>query len=122
MALLTDADVAEYWRHLKAWQIKLGLQDWRIVYSPIPAKKAMAEMDKWDWLQRQVTARVGRDWKSSPINSATLEQTAVHELLHVLLYELVQEAKNPHATEDDLGSKEHRVINALEQLLVPGGE
>ena len=119
---LTPDDVAEFGRHLREWQIHLGLQDWRVVMSPIPAKKVMAEMDKWDWQQRQVTCRVGLDWKSTPVTSETLAQTAVHELLHVLLYELIEAAKNNQISVEALGSIEHRVINVMERLLVPGGE
>jgi hypothetical protein len=120
MPQVTDADATEFAKCLRAWQVKLGLQDWRIVLSPIAAKKSMAEMDKWDWLQRQVTCRLGRDWKSTPVNSTTIEQTAVHELLHVLLFELIETARNPTSSHEDIGSVEHRVINTLEQLLVPG--
>lgn len=119
---LTPDDVAEFGKHLREWQGKLGLMGWRIVQSPIPAKKSMAEMDKWDWPQRQVTCRVGLDWKSTPVTSGTLEQTAVHELLHVLLYELKQTAQEPGISDEDLRSIEHGVINALERLLVPDGE
>lgn len=119
--VLTPDDVEAFHEALKAWQVRLGLQDWRICFSPIRAKKAMAEMDKWSWEQRQVTCRVGLDWKSSPINAMTIGQTAAHELLHVLLYELIEAAKK-NASDEDLRSIEHRVINTLERLLVPGEE
>lgn len=122
MAKLTSADIVEFERQLKAWQARLNLGDWRIVLSPTRAKSAMAEMDKWDWQQRQVTCRVGEDWKATPVNHATLAQTAVHELLHVMLFELIEAAKNNQITDEQLGSIEHRVINTLERLLVPDGE
>lgn len=112
-------DALAFESYIRSWQSRLGLQDWRIVMSPHPAKGAMAEMTKWDWKQRQVTCRLGPDWKATPVTPHSLEQTAVHELLHVLLYELVESAKNPHVTQDDLMSIEHRVVNTLEGLLVP---
>jgi hypothetical protein len=56
------------------------------------------------------------------VNSGTLEQTAVHELLHVLLYPLIEAAKSAQTSDEDLRSIEHGVINALERLLVPHGE
>lgn len=115
----TPDDVMEFEAQLRRWQAKLGLQDWRIVMSPKPAKGSMAEMANWDWRQRQVTCRLGPDWKSTPVNSHTIEQTAVHELLHVLLFELIEAAKNNQISQDDLGSVEHRVVNTLEGLLVP---
>ncbi len=119
---LTPDDVSRFGELLRAWQAKLGLQDWRIVLSPIPAKKSMAEMDKWDWPQRQVTCRVGLDWKSTPVTEGTLEQTAVHELFHVLLYQLIEAARNPQTSDEDLRSIEHSIINKMERLLVPHGE
>jgi hypothetical protein len=118
----TPDDAMEFERYVKKWQVRLGLQDWRIVMSPKPAKGSLAEMANWDWRQRQVTCRLGPDWKSTPVNSTTLEQTAVHELLHVLLYELIEYAKETRSSPDDLASVEHRVVNTLESILVPGGE
>ena len=122
MNQLTPDDVTRFGELLRGWQAKLGLQDWRIVLSPIPAKKSMAEMDKWDWPQRQVTCRVGLDWKSTPVTEGTLEQTAVHELFHVLLYQLIEAARNPQTSDEDLRSIEHSIINKMERLLVPHGE
>jgi hypothetical protein len=119
MSTLTPDDVAEFGRHLREWQVQLGLQDWRIVFSPKEAKGCMASMSDWDWRQRQVTCRLGFDWKATPITTLTKKQTAVHELLHVLLYELITTAQQPGVSEETIASIEHRVINTLERLLVP---
>jgi hypothetical protein len=113
------AGVAAFERALIAWQDRLGLSDWRIVFSPLRAKNAMAEMSKWNWKQRQVTCRIGLDWKGTPVTQHNIEQTAVHELLHVMLYELIAFSKEATTKDDDLASIEHRVINTLERLLVP---
>ena len=114
---LTPDDAEEFWGYLFKWQGKLSLKNWRIVQSPIETKN-MAEMCNWDWKQRQVTCRLGLNWKSSEITPESLEQTAVHELLHVLLHALIETAKE-NKTEDDLIAAEHAVINTLERLLVP---
>lgn len=118
----TPEDSAAFEGYLRKWQGRLGLQDWRIVMSPVLAKSCMAVTNSWDWKQRQVTCQLGADWKASPVTQHALEQTAVHELLHVLLFELIEAAKNPHTGEDDLASVEHRIINVLEGLLVPEAE
>lgn len=120
--LTTPDDALEFERYIRAWQVRLGLQDWRIVMSPKPARGSMAEMDKWDWAQRQVSCRFGNNWKATPVTPHSLEQTAVHELLHVLLYELIEVAKNTSGSPDDLMAAQHRVINVLEGLLVPEPE
>jgi hypothetical protein len=119
--VLTPDDIESFELHLREWQTRFGLLDWRIFMSPLPAKKVMAQMENFDWQQRQVSCRLGHDWKSIKVTPITLEQTAVHELLHVLLYELIESAKNNQISDEDLGSVEHRIINILERLLVPGG-
>lgn len=120
---MVDPDAAEqYWAHFYNWQKRLGLQSWRLVRSPLAPKGAMAEMARWDRKQRQASARLGLNWKATPVNALTLERTAVHELLHVLLADLIAYAKEPHTSEEDLANIEHGVINTLEELLVPGKE
>lgn len=119
--VLTDADVERFWEALSKWQAKLGLLDWRIVRSPRRAKNAMAEMVNPSWVQRQVTCRVGLNWKSCQPTPANIEATAVHELLHVMLKPLIELARND-ASEDDLMNAQHAVINVLERLLVPGAD
>jgi hypothetical protein len=117
----TPDDAAQFWAYLDKWQAKLGLGDWRITKSPKPAVNALAQMEKFDWEQRMVTCRFGNNWKKTPITAGNLEQTAVHELLHVLLYELIEASKYGGTQQHDLGSVEHGVINRLERVLVPTG-
>jgi len=114
---LTPDDEEAFWSALGRWQGELSLTDWRITRSPTPSAH-MAEMHRWDWKQRQVSCRLGLNWKSSPITQTTIEQTAVHELLHVLLYPLIETVRG-NASPDDIASAEHAVINTLERLLVP---
>jgi hypothetical protein len=116
---LTPEDAESFWAHLRRWQLKLGLAGWRITRSPKPAKNAMAMMANWDWRQQQVSCRLGLDWRSSEVTQKSLEQTAVHELLHVLLHPLIEVAKTPGVDEESIAAAEHNVINTLEALLVP---
>lgn len=118
----TPDDAAEFWGYLDHWQKKLGLSDWRITKSPKPAVGALAQMEKFDWEQRMVTCRFGNNWRKTPVTPGNLEQTAVHELLHVLLYELIEAAKYGGTQAHDLGSVEHAAINRLERVLVPDGD
>jgi hypothetical protein len=114
---LTPEQVKTFWAALDKWQGHLSLTHWRIIKSP-HRSKAMAEMNKWDFGQRQVSCRLGLNWGILPITEQMIEQTAVHELLHVLVAPLIQAAK---AGDDDaVASEEHAVINTLERLLAPG--
>lgn len=104
--------------HLSRWQERLNLGDWRIPLSPRFAQKgAMADV-KISLPARTAVVKLGSMGWNVP-TPHLLESTAVHELLHVLLSELIEFAKDPHITDDNLSSLEHRVITVLEGLLVP---
>ena len=117
--MVTPDDALLFDKYVKQWQRKLNLANWRIVMSPQPARGSMAEVAKFDMPQLQAVIRLGANWKSTPVTPHSLEQTAVHELLHIMLYELIENAKNNAISVDDLHTAQHRIINALEGLLVP---
>jgi hypothetical protein len=103
---------------LLQWQEKLNLKDWRINLSPVRHKGVMAVVYKMDFEQRQATIRLGFDFGSDAVDDVSLEATALHELLHIMLCELMELAKEASTQGDPLRSAEHRVINTLERLLV----
>jgi hypothetical protein len=88
--------------------------DWRVVFSEKPAVSAMASVS-FDDYARMAVVRLG-DFGAEKITNESLSMTACHELLHVLLHDLVA------ADNDDknVGVIEHRVINMLERLLAGG--
>jgi hypothetical protein len=100
---------------VKKWQQVLNLGDWRIEKGLKPAKQAMASVEFND-TARLATYRLG-DWGSEQISPASLDKTALHELLHVLLHDLMTVATDPKSSEDELEKQEHRIINLLENLL-----
>ena len=99
------------------WKDVLGLADWRIaVHEKRANRKVMAEVFKFDLEQRSASIRLGKDWGAEEVTDRTLNETALHEILHVFLFELIETAKlDPEP--DILSSVEHRVINVLEKLL-----
>lgn len=116
---VTPEDGEKFDAYVRKWQGLLNLNDWRIVKSSRSASKgAMAEVTKRDLKGRLAVYRLGVDFGATPVDEGSLEQTAVHELLHVFLYELLEYAKDPKTTEEDLEGLEHRVVNVLERLLV----
>jgi hypothetical protein len=101
------------------WQDALNLNDWRILPSPKPAGKAnMAEVFKFDLEARLATYRIGEDFGGTPVTDMSIEDTALHEVLHVFLFELLQFAGDPSAKPADVASAEHRVIHTLVRLLL----
>lgn len=106
---------------MRKWQGELNLYDWRIERSPKPAgKNSLAEVTSMSLKDRLAIYKLGEDFGDSrPVTEQSLEEIACHEMLHVLLNELIEYAKDPHTKPEDLEAVEHRVINVLVRLLVP---
>jgi hypothetical protein len=112
--LPTPADAKLFDDFVKKWQAKLSLGDWRIERGTKPAKSAMASVE-FTPSARLCTYRLG-DFGAEQITPKSLEATVIHELLHVLLFDLINTASDK-STDEELEAAEHRVINVLEQLL-----
>jgi len=116
---VSDLDADKFERYMVLWQQKLNLMDWRIKRSPRRAKGVMAVVHKRQIEDRLASYRVGTTFGTEAVTDYTLESTAVHELLHILLTELIEVAGDKDHTQEQLLSAEHRVVNTLERLLVP---
>jgi len=99
---------------VKQWQDLLGLHRWRIERGQKQAKDAMASVEFNDDA-KLATYRLG-DFGATPINEKSLSQTALHEVLHVFLHELIAAAQDRGA-EPNPDAVEHSVINVLETVL-----
>lgn len=97
------------------WQQLLNLGDWRIERGARPAKGATASVEFNDGA-RLATYRLG-DFGAVPIDAESLSKTALHEVLHVFLHDLIATAQDRAATSEQLESAEHRVVNVLERVL-----
>ena len=111
----TPQDVVHFAQCVKKWQQLLSLGDWRIEKGSKPAKAAMASVE-FNSAARLATYRLG-DFGAEKITPESLDQTALHELLHVFLHDLMTVAQDPKSSEDEVEMQEHRVINLLEKLL-----
>lgn len=100
--------------YVKEWQERLGLQGWRIERSRKKTKN-MAEV-VMDHKSRLAVYKVG-DFGATVVSPESIESTVVHELLHIVLYELINQIEIG-LTDVALESAEHRVIHMLEKLLL----
>jgi hypothetical protein len=116
---LSPAGCDLFWRCMRHWQVKLGLQDWRITSKTELLKSYMALTDKWDLVQRQCRVRLSTHWGSEEPTALEIERSAVHELLHVKLHPLSQQALDNGADGDAVIAAEHGLINTIEAMLVP---
>jgi hypothetical protein len=101
---------------VKKWQEILNLNDWRIEKGLKPAKQAMASVE-FNEAARLATYRLG-DFGAEQIDQQSLDSTALHEVLHVFLHDLMAAAQDPKSSVEEIEKQEHRVINLLEQLLL----
>jgi len=116
MANIPTPQDAEYFaQSVKKWQQVLNLGDWRIEKGLKPAKNAMASVEFND-AARLATYRLG-DFGAEKITPDSLDRTALHELLHIFLYDLLYVAADRQASDEQREKEEHRIINLLEQLL-----
>jgi hypothetical protein len=111
----TPEDAQLFAQSVRKWQQILSLGDWRIEKGSKPAKAAMASVE-FNETARLATYRLG-DWGAERISPDSLDRTALHELLHIFLYDLLCVATDPKSSDEEIEMQEHRVINLLEQLL-----
>lgn len=101
--------------YMQHWQDVLNLRDWRIERGIRPERHAMASV-QCDAGARLAVYRLGH-FGATKITPESLSTTALHECLHVFLFDLVATAQDRSATPEQLEAVEHRVINVLERLL-----
>ena len=111
----TPEDAKLFAQSVRKWQQVLSLGDWRIEKGMKPAKQAMASVE-FNQTARLATYRLG-DFGAEKITPDSLDRTALHELLHIFLYDLLCVATDPKSSDEDREMQEHRIINLLEHLL-----
>jgi hypothetical protein len=117
--LVSAAHVLKFDRFLSKWQRLLNLMDWRVVRGLTPAGKTAMADTKIDLESRLATVRLGSTFgRTVKVDARSLEETALHEDLHVFLAPLITFARDPNVSDEDLLCIEHGVINVLEQLLL----
>jgi hypothetical protein len=102
-------------QNVRKWQQILSLGDWRIEKGMKPAKAAMASVE-FTPNARLAVYRLG-DFGAEKITPNSLDRTALHELLHIFLHDLMCVATDPKSSDEEIEMQEHRVINLLENLL-----
>ena len=111
----TIEDAKLFAQSVRKWQEVLSLGDWRIEKGTKPAKAAMASVE-FTPAARLAVYRLG-DFGAEKITPDSLDRTALHELLHIFLHDLMSVATDPKSSDEDIEMQEHRVINLLENLL-----
>jgi hypothetical protein len=111
----TPEDAKLFALSVRKWQQVLSLGDWRIEKGSKPAKQAMASVE-FTPNARLAVYRLG-DFGAEKITPESIDRTALHELLHIFLHDLMVVSQDPKSSQDEIEMQEHRVINLLENLL-----
>jgi hypothetical protein len=111
----TPEDAKLFAQSVRKWQQVLSLGDWRIEKGMKPAKQAMASVE-FTPNARLAVYRLG-DFGAEKITPESIDKTALHELLHIFLHDLMVVSQDPKSSQDEIEMQEHRVINLLEKLL-----
>ncbi len=111
----TPEQIKQFDEHVQHWQDVLNLRDWRIERGMKSEKDCMASVT-CDNTARLAVYRIGH-FGATPITPESLSLTALHECLHVFLFDLISTAQDRSAPPEALEVAEHRVINVLERVL-----
>ncbi len=117
---VSEFDAEKFADYVTKWQSALNLKDWRITRSRRKTRN-MADV-KIFIPDRLATWTIGSSFGGAKVDDYNLEATAAHEMLHVLLAELIDIAEATGHTQEQVWAAEHRIINTLLHLLVQKGE
>lgn len=116
---VSDADAAEFNRYLQRWRDILNLRDWRVQLQVKRDKASAAVLLKAELEHRLAKIAVGTDFgPNMPVTPYTLEQIAVHEMLHLFLVELIQTTIAEREHNNTVLAAEHAVVITLTDLLM----
>lgn len=116
---ISEEQAKEFEQHMAHWQNVLGLTDWRIERKEQRTAQYAAVVDSLEAEHRLAKYRVGSNFGNGPVNSYTLSRVALHETLHIFLYELIEVVAKHGKDGNDCLAQEHRIIHILEPLLCP---
>lgn len=101
-----------------AWQKKLGLTNWVIYFYHKKIEDSYANT-AWHMSSAAATINLSTVWDEGRLYSEKeLDRLALHEVLHVLLAQLIAEAEDRFSNQTALNIAEHNIIRTLENVLV----
>lgn len=109
-------DFKYFQQQCEIWLDKLSLRDWKVYYFHQTEKGSFAWMNP-DCEGKVVSIGLSIDWVEENVTKEFLKQVSRHEVLHVLLADLVQTGKYRQSCDADFTESQHAVIRRLENIL-----
>jgi hypothetical protein len=100
------------------WRALLNLRDWRIIRAKKRDAKNMASLLTVEHEHKLARYAIGIDFGAAEVTQQSIESTALHELLHLLLRPLIDSAIATGEHDEQILEYEHGVIVVLEELLM----
>lgn len=113
-----DHHVAEFDEYVDKWRTLLNLRNWRVSRVKKREHKNMAALVTVEHEHKLARYSIGMDFGNTPVTQESLESTALHEMLHLLLRPMLDVAMNSGEHDDAVLEEEHSVITVLEALLL----
>ena len=95
------------------YQKQLGLTDWKTYFEHETVEDSLAWI-RLDWEGKCCTIGLSVDWSHHPVSKQTVHDSARHEVLHMLLADLVAVGKYRQSTDTDFTASQHAIIRRLE--------
>jgi hypothetical protein len=117
----SKADFKYFKARCEYWIDYLGINDWNVNYAHTEKIDARAVFDPMNAgsVGRECYLALAIEWvKDLPINKESLNQTALHEVVHLLLGEFSCIAESRFITKDELHAAEHALVNRIIKVLI----
>jgi len=102
-------------KECKKWIDILKLDNWEVYYGWQDKEGTFASIYT-DLSGYVATIYLSRDW-GDDYNNAQLKRTAKHEVIHLLLSRLSENARSRFITETDLAESEEELVRKLEKII-----
>lgn len=113
----TAKDFAVFKSACEEWVTQIGLHDWTLFYEHQTCDGGFAWCDA-SFEGRTATVGLSVEWKDTKPTPERLRRSALHEMLHLLLWELRHLINSRVCTEHMIEAAEHAAIRRLERLLL----
>ena len=111
----SKADFSYFTRRCRAYLNQLNLGDWKPIFEHEDHPDAYAWI-KPDSESKQTQIGLSVHWDTTKVTKEMLDYCARHEVLHLLLADLVAVGKWRQSTDTDFTTAQHAVIRRLENM------
>lgn len=114
----TLKDFDTYQKLCLEWQKRLGLTNWALYFQRDDDRSSYGRT-RWDIDGAVATITLSKEWDDfRSINDSELNRLALHEMLHVLLAEIVHVAESRYTNDGELSVVEHHVLRRIENVIL----